>query len=179
MLKPFVELQCDQLETISIKMMQFINDKIESRQEGWCFLNTKDVIDKIPELVMFFKKYKLYPMDSAVTILYDDLDLHVDPMPVIAKINIPISNTLGWVNRWYNITEEQLANTKHMVDRFGQTKENIDDLKLDLLAELHDLSQPIVFNSRLAHSVVKLNPTATPRVIASFTFHNQPLSLLQ
>jgi len=53
------------------------------------------------------------------------------------------------------------------------------DIDLELIAELHNLSKPVVFNSRLAHSVIKIDPAITPRVIASFTFKNDPIHLLK
>jgi hypothetical protein len=179
MLKPFVELACEDTEMISKKILEIIEDKLELKQEGWIFLDTKEVISKIPELLTFFKRYKLIPMSSAVVILYNDLPLHVDPLPIVAKFNFPIANTGGWVNRWHKITEETLATLPVIVDKFGQTKEDISNLNLELITELYDLPTPVVFNSRLAHSVIKIDPVITPRVIASFTFKNDPVHLLK
>jgi len=36
-----------------------------------------------------------------------------------------------------------------------------------------------VFNSQVMHSVEKTTATEVPRIVASFTFHNEPLDLLR
>ena len=78
---------------------------------------------------------------------------HIDEPAVIAKINFPVSNTKGWANRWY-----------------------VDDI---LVAELLDMSQPIVFNSQIEHSVEQTIASEIPRIVASFTFYNEPLKWLE
>jgi hypothetical protein len=72
---------------------------------------------------------------------------------VIAKINFPVSNTTGWANRWY--------------------------INNELVAELLDMAQPIVFNSQIEHSVEQTTTAEVPRIVASFTFHNEPLKWLK
>ena len=39
--------------------------------------------------------------------------------------------------------------------------------------------QPIVFNSQIEHSVEKTTATEVPRIVASFTFYNEPLKCLE
>ena len=74
-------------------------------------------------------------------------------MPVVAKINFPVINAQGWANRWYENDQ--------------------------LVSELLNMEYPIVFNSQIEHSVEKTTVTEIPRIVASFTFHNEPLNLLQ
>ena len=102
----------------------------------------------------------------------------MDTLPVVAKINFPIANTQGWANRWYQIDQKTLDACPKIIDHLGFPKEDISGLQLELQAEILDLAQPIVFNSRTPHSVNKINPVELPRVIASFTFRNQPTHLL-
>ena len=90
-LKPYVELECEDLEIIQSKIYDFLlNDTelISSGAKNWQFLDTKKLITSIPELVKFFLKNKLYVQNASVTILYEDLQLHIDTLPMIAKINI-------------------------------------------------------------------------------------------
>jgi hypothetical protein len=103
----------------------------------------------------FFKTNKLVPRHAAITIVTesDHLPMHIDEPPVIAKINFPVRNTEGWANRWFD-------NDK-------------------VIAELLDMKQPIVFNSQIAHSVDKITATELPRLVASFTFYNEPLKWLK
>ena len=101
---------------------------------------------------------------------------------MIAKINIPIRNTKGWVNRWYELSEEEIAKLPKMKNQFGSEQENVSVLveqELKLAAEIYDLDKPIVFHSRIPHSVIKLTPDILPRIVASFTFVNQPTHLLK
>jgi len=158
-MKCYVEFPCNNIETISKKIFNFLETKtdiIDTCQPGWHFIDCKRVLDHVPELFNFFKNNKLLPRHAAVTIVNDNLSLpiHVDELPVIAKLNLPVINTQGWANCWY-----------------------IDN---KLVAEILDLSQPIILNSQIAHSVEQRSTDAqAPRIVASFTFHNEPFELLQ
>lgn len=158
MLKSYVELPCDNVSTISAGIYKFLQDQtdiLNTTKYGWHFINCKQLLASVPELLDYFKQLKLIPRHAAVTIITmnEHLPKHVDEPPVIAKINIPVINTQGWANRWY-----------------------VDDQLVD---ELLDMSQPCVFNSEIAHSVEKTSATAAPRIVASFTFHNEPLDMLK
>jgi hypothetical protein len=156
--KAYVELPFDDIKLISDGIYKFIEtetDILSTNIFGWHFIDLKALLASTPILLKFFKKYKLIPRHAAVTIITDDSHLpkHIDELPVIAKINIPVCNTAGWANRWYENDQ--------------------------LIAELLDMSQPIVFNSQIEHSVEKTTANIFPRIIASFTFHNEPLDLLK
>jgi hypothetical protein len=184
-LKPYVELECEDLDIIQSKIYDFLFNDTELMTSGaknWQFLDTKKLTTSIPELVKFFLKNKLYVRNASVTLLYEDLPLHLDTLPMIAKINIPIRNTQGWVNRWYEYSDEDIAKLPRTKNQFGNEQEDVsglDESKLKLKSEIHDLTKPIVFHSRIPHSVIKLTATELPRIVASFTFVNQPLDLLQ
>jgi hypothetical protein len=184
-LKPYVELECEDLEIIQSKIYNFLlNDTelISSDAKNWQFLDTKKLITSIPELVKFFLKNKLYVQNASVTILYEDLLLHIDTLPMIAKINIPIRNTQGWVNRWYELSNDEIAKLPHIKNPFGDDQEdtsvlNINDLTL--AAELYNMNKAIAFHSRIPHNVINLTATELPRIVASFTFVKQPIHLLK
>ena len=157
-MKYYVELPCDNIKTISAEIYNFLQTETEildTTEFGWHFIDCKKLLKSVPTLLDFFKEYKLVPRHAAVTIVTEDSHLpkHIDELPVTAKINMPVLNTQGWANRWYE-----------------------DD---QLVAELSDMRQPIVFNSQVAHSVEKTTATEVPRIVASFTFHNEPLDLLR
>jgi hypothetical protein len=121
---------------------------------GWQFIDCKSVLKHVPELMLFFKNHNLLPRHAAVTIIETDehLPRHRDEPPVVAKLNLPVINTKGWINRWYENNQ--------------------------VIAEYADMTNPIIFNSQIEHSVEKIAPEQLPRIIASFTFHNEPLDLL-
>ncbi len=157
-MKYYVELPCNNIKTISAGIYNFLQaktDLLNTKQFGWHFIDCKQLLDHVPELLDFFKQNKLVPRHAAVTVVTENehLPKHIDELPVIAKINIPVLNTQGWANRWYENDQ--------------------------LVAELLDIEYPIVFNSQIEHSVEKTTATKIPRIVASFTFHNEPLDLLQ
>lgn len=158
-MKCYVEFPCDDITVISKKIYNFLETKtdiIANCLPGWHFVDCKDLLCDVPELFDFFKKHKLLPRHAAVTIVVDNnsLPVHVDEPPVVAKLNLPVINTQGWANCWY-------VNDK-------------------LVAEIVDLPTPIILNSQIAHSVERRSDLAqAPRIIASFTFHNEPLGLLE
>lgn len=137
--------------SICIKKTQLL----DGNKFGWHFIDCKSLLSEVNELALFFRKLKLVPRHAAITIVSDDSHLpkHIDEPPVVAKINFPVLNTNGWVNRWYD-------NDK-------------------IVAELYDMNNPIVFNSQIAHSVEKTTAIALPRIVASFTFVNEPKDYLK
>ena len=156
-MKYFVELDCDDIDKISAGIYKFIKEEgiLDIANFGWNFIDCKQLLSQNPELLAFFKQHNLVPRHAAITIVANSSHLpkHIDELPVTAKINIPVSNTQGWANRWY-----------------------VNDT---VVAELIDMRLPIVFNSQVEHSVDLIDAEQLPRIIASFTFHNEPLDLLK
>jgi hypothetical protein len=183
--KAYAELECDNLDTISHKIYKFLQDKttiLADQQYGWIFLDVKSLLTSVPELLDFFKKQKLVVKDAAITLIVNDFPVHIDPLPVVAKINIPVINVDGWVNQWYEIDPDSLKKCPIITTEFGHTKEDVSVLPADafkLIAEYEGMKKVIVFHSRMAHGVKKVNPTQLPRIISSFTFYNEPLHLLK
>ena len=184
-MKPYAELACDDLDIIQRDIYNFLLDQTDlgsDEYKNWQFIETKKLITSSPMLAKFFLRYRLYVKNAAVTVLYDDLSLHLDAPPMVAKINIPIRNTQGWVNRWYDVSAEEIAKLPKTHNQFGSEQEDVSSLDADtlpILTEIHDLSKPVAFHSRIPHSVIKLTATELPRIVASFTFINDPQHLLR
>jgi hypothetical protein len=125
-MKPYAELECDDLGIIQRDIYNFLLDQTElgsSDYKNWQFLETKKLISATPRLAKFFLKYKLYIRNAAVTVLYEDLPLHLDEPPMVAKINIPIKNTQGWVNRWYDVSKEVIEQLPKIHNQFGNEQD--------------------------------------------------------
>lgn len=158
-MKCYVTLSTDSMPVIAQGIYTYLQqhpDIMTTTEYGsWHFVDCKELISAVPALLDFFCEHRLIPRHAAVTVITDDgqLPVHIDEPPVVAKINMPVVNTQGWANRWY---ENGV-----------------------LVAELLDMDQPIVFNSQIAHSVERTTATVTPRIVASFTFHNEPQDLLK
>lgn len=128
---------------------------LNDAKPGWHFIDLRSLLSAVPALKEYFQDLKLIPRHSAVTMVFDNksLPVHSDEPPVIAKINMPVINTKGWINLWWD-----------------------HDKIVDKLA---DMDCPIVFNSQIPHSVEREESAQAPRIVASFTFFNEPLELLE
>lgn len=185
-MKTYQPLECGNVEEISAGIYKFLaetTDLLTTNAIGWHFLNHKELLAAVPELVKFFFNHKLIPKSASVVILEEtgQLPLHVDELPVVAKVNFPVINTAGWTTRWYSVSDDDLNKCPKVTNQFGS---QIEDLSLlppsafTFHSESKDLDSPIVFNSRIPHEVVKIDGNS-PRIIASFTFANEPLELLK
>ena len=179
-MKPYAELDCEYIADIQQELLEIINTSIPTNDsEGWVFLNPKKLISNASHVLRFFIERKLLIQDFSVTVLTKTMSMHIDTLPMVAKINIPVANTQGWTNQWYDITQQQLDNCEKKIDPLGFEVEDISGLELPALAQIENQDKIIVFNSRIPHSVIKNTPKKLPRLVASFTFRNQPMELLQ
>ena len=181
-MKAFFEITAD-VETIADEILDFMsnNDDIELYNGSpWKFLNTTSLLSASPALLDFFKQNRLLVKDSAITYITDtnDLPMHVDEKPVVAKMNFPVWNTVGWTNRWYTV--DNLESYPKKLNQFGSEVYDLSGVTGTLLTEYRDMPNPIVFNSSIPHSVEQYAEDAkSPRIIASFTFHKEPIEWLK
>ena len=182
----YYELPYDNTDQIANQVLAYLNKHttlLKSKpQIPWNFLNRNEILANCPALFEYFKNHKLVPRDISVTICYDDLGLHYDAPPVIAKINFPILNTTNSVNRWYTISDDDYNSLEWIDDGLGRKHENILALpkeKLQLFAEYSNMTNPIVFHSRIPHEVILQNGATFPRIVLSCTFYNEPVHLLK
>jgi len=183
-LKSFVELECDNVGIIANKTVAYLEKTIGfgERKVPWVFLNLKEVLSAIPDYITYFKKHKLLPRGCACTVLHKDLSLHIDALPVIAKMNFPILNTSSWSNRWYSCDMDLLASLPEKKDPLGLDNLDVSSIKneeLTLIAECANFNQPIILNSQQLHSVERTSDSIVPRVMMTFTFVNDPWELLK
>jgi hypothetical protein len=185
-MKPYHPLACHSLSEIQQQVLLWIGSKnpaVLNSNRLWNKINTADLVKSCPALIQYYRLLNLKIREVSLTIVNEkeDADLHIDELPVTAKINIPILNTENTFNRWYEIPAELLAATSPVINKFGKkyyTFKNIDYSKLQLLGEI-ELLTPIVFNSQIAHNIVLGKDCCFPRIVLSCTFFNEPLHYLQ
>ena len=187
-MKPYaiIEVPDNIVQLVSTEIYEYVKkytNHLETGVLGWQFLNTLELLSKCPTLVIFFRKHKLLVKGSAITICVDDtqLPMHIDESPVVAKINFPVAFTKGWSNRWYYISDQQLNSCPRILNQFNEEIVDLSSIgNADVIAEIKDMHQPIVFNSIIPHSVNRIaEDIEGPRIVASFTFYNEPLSWLE
>ena len=185
-MKPYHLLTCHSLSEIQQQVLLWIRSKnsaVLTSNRLWNKINTSDLVKFCPALIQYCQSLDLKIREVALTVVNAkvDADLHIDELPVTAKINIPILNTENSFNRWYEIPAELLSATSPTINEFGKkyyTFKNVDYSKLTLLGEI-ELLTPVVFNSQIAHNIVMGEDCRFPRIVLSCTFFKEPLYLLE
>ena len=185
--KSYAKIDCSQQQVISQGILDFVTNRtmiLTTGDLGWNFLDTRALLQHVPELAAWFKDLGLMPRHSAVTVIRnnDQLPMHIDEAPMVAKINFPVLNTAGWANRWYHIDPQVLQDCPQHINQFGKLVYDLSSIpreQVSMCDELLDMPCPIVFNSGRAHSVESIDPVGVPRIVASFTFFREPVELLQ
>ena len=187
-MKPYaiIDLPVITVATIASEISKYVlydTSILNKSALGWQFLDTVMLLSKCPTLAKFFQEQKLLVRDSAITVSVDStqLPIHIDEAPVVAKINFPVAYTHGWVNRWYYISDDELNACPRIRNQFDKEIIDLSAIKNPkIIAELADMDKPIVFNSSIPHSVDKIvDEIAGQRIVASFTFHNEPIGYLK
>ena len=187
-MKPYHRLSCSMhmLSQIQNQVMEWINSNHPAILESdslWNKVNSADLIRHAPTLLEWCRSHDLKLREVALTVMNTPkgAPLHIDELPVTAKVNIPILNTKNSLNRWYHIPEKMLEETKPTVNKFGKNYygfKDVDYSQLDMIGEL-ELLGPVVFNSHLAHNIVIGERCILPRVVLTCMFFNEPLHYLR
>jgi len=187
-MKPFHPLSCSMyhLSQIQTQVMEWIKTRQPTLLDSnslWNKISTPDLIRSTPALVEWCKTHDLKIREVALTIVNntEDRALHIDELPITAKVNIPIHNTRNSFNRWYDIPERMLRETKPIINEFGKkyySFQNVDYGKLNMIGEI-ELVSPVVFNSQIAHNIVIGELCVLPRIVLACTFFNEPIHYLQ
>lgn len=156
---------------------------LEHGHELWHKIEATGIVKACPELYKYFVSMGLKLREVALTIVTEptDVNLHIDELPTIAKINVPILNTENSVNQWYRVPDEILAQIGTTTNHFGKQYYNLAKVNLEdceLIAEI-TTSMPTVFNSQIPHKVKVMAAAQFPRIVMPCMFFNQPTNLLE
>jgi hypothetical protein len=188
-LKPYHQLDCadDLQKIISEKTIDFLKTRHDilnvTRPSLWNKLDTAEFVRAVPELLQYFKTFKLQLREVAFTICVsnENAGLHIDELPVVAKVNFPILNTQHSQNLWYKVPDRLMAQVKPIVNQFGSAYYNLSEIDLDqcqLIASVEVL-KPIVFNSQIPHMIDMSKCQSFPRVVLTCMFFNEPVDFLK
>ena len=152
-MKCFCVLDCKILDQIQSEVLDYLKNNtnllVVKPKEPWNTTNTKKVIKSCPSLIKWLQTQKILPTEISFIVCYDigiGLPIHTDDPQLISKINIPIQHTEGNITRWHSADGKVI--------------------------EEYNMSDPIVFNSSIPHSVEIFNKNL-PRVVMSVMCNNE------
>jgi hypothetical protein len=189
-LKPFHVLDCDpELQsTIAERAVAFLRTQTDlfedlDRRSLWNKLDTVALVRAVPELAKYFQTFGLKLKEVAVTVCNNNEDavLHIDELPVVAKINFPILNTKGSRNLWYRVPKDVMDQVESVINEFGSAFYNLSTVDLDQCEKIGDIEmiKPVVFNSQLPHMIDMSNCDQFPRLVLTCMFFNEPVDFLK
>jgi len=189
-LKCFHPLPCDpQLQkTISEGVFVFLQTQTDLFEDLysrslWNKLDTRALVRAVPELVHYFQTFGLKLKEVAVTVCNSkkNAGLHIDELPVTAKINFPILNTKGSLNLWYSVPKELMSRVDPIINEFGSAFYNLDSIDLNKCKKIAEveINTPVVFNSQIPHMIDMSNCDQFPRLVLTCMFFNEPVDFLK
>ena len=187
MLKAYTVIDCPVQSIIQQKTVEFLKtstDLFERKDlELWNKIDTVALIRAVPELPEFYRSIGLKLREVAITVWNSrkDVPLHIDELPVTAKINFPILNTEDTYNEWYTVPKELLATVSPVINQFGTAYYDLKQIDLDKCTKIAEVvvTQPVVFNSQIPHCIRITEQAKFPRIVMPCTFFNEPIKWLQ
>ena len=189
MLKPYALVDCPASvqSTISSKVLDYLslntNLLTDKNLALWNKINTPLLLKAVPEIGDFYKSIGLKIREISITVWnsHNDVSLHIDELPVTAKINFPILNTKNSLNEWYDVPQEILNSVEPLINKFGAKHYNLEsvDLSKCTLIDAIELSQPVVFNRQIPHKIRITEQAQFPRIVMPCMFFNEPISFLE
>jgi hypothetical protein len=188
-LKPYHQLDCpdDLQKTISEKTIDYLKIKYNilnlKKPSLWNKLDTVEFVRAVPELAQYFKTFNLQLREVAFTICVsnENAGLHIDELPVTAKINFPILNTQDSRNLWYQVPAELMAQVTPIINKFGAAYYDLSEVDLSKCQQLASVEvlKPVVFNSQIPHTIDMSKCQLFPRVVLTCMFFKEPVNFLK
>ena len=186
-LKPYAVIDCVEQATITSKTLDFLRESTDLLERKdlhlWNKINTVALLKAVPEINLFYKSLGLKIREISITVwnIESDVTLHVDELPVVAKINFPILNTKNTYNEWYTVPDYLFESVTPTVNQFGAKYYNLSEIDLNQCVKIGEveLTKPVVFNSQIPHKIRMGTGVEFPRIVMSCTFFNQPIEWLE
>jgi hypothetical protein len=188
-LKCFHELLCENIIPVQQQALAYLNtvydlsDQRSLNTDLWLKIDTRAFLKSSPLLIEWFQSLGLKIREVALTVINSDdgAKLHIDELPIIAKINFPLLNYHHVINEWWHVPDNILNSIAPITNRFGSNFYNLGSVDLNQCEKIAsvEMTGPIVFNSQIPHRVVVTPGRKFPRVVLTCMFYNQPLQYLE
>jgi hypothetical protein len=186
-LKPYAVIDCAEQSIIADKTLEFLRQSTDLLEQKnlhlWNKINTVALLKAVPEINLFYNSLELKIREIAITVWnnHNDVSLHIDELPVIAKINFPILNTKNTYNEWYTVPDHLLESVQPNVNQFGTKSYDLSEINLSQCVKIGEveLINPVIFNSQLPHKIRMGINVEFPRIVMSCMFFNQPIKWLE
>lgn len=188
-MKCYHQLECDWLSDIQSQSLGYLQslynfqDQQSLATDLWLKIDTRSFVTQVPALITWFRSMKLSIRETALTVVNDKngVGLHIDELPVTAKINVPLCNYQGTTNEWWSVPDCLMSSIAPVINKFGQAYYNLSSIDLDQcrLRDSIQMTGPIVFNSQIPHRIVPGSGASFPRVVLTCMFMQEPIQYLQ
>ena len=178
-MKAFHPLDCPVLEQIQQEALDYIDTHTMIWNGFWNKIDSQDFLKH--NKTVFKYCYSLGYAINEVALLVADKSstaprIHIDELPIVAKINFPILNASTATTEWYDVPN--LDKLEKRLNVFGEEVVTFETDNYPVIAK-SNMDTPIVFNSRIPHAVVTSENTVYPRIVLACMSSNQPLEFLR
>lgn len=185
-LLPYTIIDCPEQSIISNKVVEYLKTHSDFFEDKpfhlWNKIDTLALLKAVPEIGNFFKSIGLAVREISITVVNrsQDVELHIDELPVTAKVNFPILNTENSFNEWYEVPPDLIDTVEPVINRFGSKFYNLKEIDLSQCKKIgeYELLKPVVFNSQIPHRIRVTEKTKFPRLVMPCTFFKEPINLL-
>ena len=171
-LKPYFILDCNNLKEIQSECLPIILESVTD-WNGAAWVDIKNITKKLfltsSSLRTWVKQYNWKIKTIAVTYLdgtdhRKNLPIHIDQLPVLTRVNIPVLNCDQATVNLYSISESY----RNTIDLSGTDYCALNINECTKIEE-YILYTPIVFNTQIPHSVDPIPNAQYPRIMLTLT----------
>jgi hypothetical protein len=176
-MKVYEFLTIDNQELIADKLYNYIvnHTDILKTKYDWNTLNLKEVLSFVPELVESCAKLVNHPI-KMIAVIYrasgDDGKIHIDQGAAKYRLLMPVKNCQGTYTKFYDLNGN---NVKELFNPNGNSYLTIEQTNPMPEIGCIELTQPIVFNSKIPHGVYTNPNLIEPRLSVTIGFNDYPI----
>lgn len=177
-MKIYNHIEVENQQLISDKLYDYLVNHTEvfTDKMFWNDLDTKTVLEYVPELSKVLHDMQLEPKDIAAIYAepYMQGGVHVDDDPDV-RLLWPVRNCLGSLTKFFHAEEKD---RERLSLPNGKIYIGISDpSKCEQIGEF-ELITPVVFDPNIPHGIYTNMNCSEPRITVTIRLHNPPVHLL-